>query len=178
MANEAAKGLTPKAAHDAMVAEMEQLFDGMTFTGRKGEQVPLNIYGQFFPIQSAHDNIALNDLQRLKELAPSLQVRIEGGAVKAPHAQQQVTFIITACAFDRGKERDGITEVYIITQEIMNHFMEDPYFGSMFETQFPMDWAIQQEETAPFYYGAVSIPVALPVAVVRSSRNKTMEDLL
>lgn len=173
-------GLTARAAHDAMIAELEKLFDGMTFTSPVSDdpdypaagQRALNVYGQMMPIQTVDDEI----VDTIESLAPAIQVRIDSGTVKGPEKQQQVTLAIVICTWDNDTEREGIVEVYNIIQRIMTRFMSDPVFGA-FEAQYPMDWAIQQEETPPYYYGAVSIPVALPIVAI-APLNKEVEELL
>jgi len=177
MADDAMKGLTAKAALDALKAELEELFEGKSYHGIDGE-AELTVFGQLYPIQISNDNGYSPDLARAADLAPSIIVAMTGGDISAPNHQQQVSFQIVACAFDEGTEREGFEDVYAILQEILFHFEEDPYFGSLFEAQYPKTWGIQQEESAPYYYGAISMPVALPVPVVRKSRNKAMEDLL
>lgn len=171
------KGLIPKAAHDAMIEELQGLFEGKTFSSKDGEK-ELTVFGQLYPIQTSNDNGRTNDLVKAARLAPSLLVAISGGEVKAYGKKQVVDFQIVACAYDGGVEREGFTDVYIMLQEIMHYFEQDPVFGSNFEVQYPITWGIQQETSAPYYYGAVSLPVAMPLAVVRTSRNKKLEDLI
>lgn len=171
------KGLIPKAAHDAMLEELQGLFEGRTFNSRDGEK-ELTVFGQLYPIQLANDNGRKSDLTRAALLSPSLLVAISGGEVKTVGARQVIDFQIVACAYDNGTERTGFTDVYIMLQEIMNYFEQDPVFGSNFEVQYPMAWGIQQESSAPYYYGAVNLPVAMPLPVARTSRNKKLEDLL
>lgn len=172
-----AKGMVPKAAHDAMITELQELFKGKMFTSKDGEKEP-TVFGQLYPIQTANDNGRKSDLSKAALLSPSLLVAISGGEVSAIGRRQIVDFQIVACAYDAGLEREGFTDVYTMLQEIMHYFEEDPVFGSYFEVQYPMTWGIQQETSAPYYFGAISLPVAMPLPVVRAPRNKELEDLL
>jgi len=172
-----ANGLTAKAAHDAMIEEITKLFKGATFTcpTERGEntQRELNVYGQMMPIQTVNDEYA----DTIESLAPAVQVRLDSGSAEAANRQQQVVIAIVICTYDNGTEREGITEVYEIIQKIMQRFMQDPLFGKAFEAQYPFDWAIQQEETPPYYYGAVTVRCALP-AVTRAPLQKNWEEYL
>jgi len=179
-----ATGYTARAAHDAMITVIEELFEGMTFTspvGRRSDdddlpaqtgQRELKVYGQMMPIQTIDDELA----DSIESLAPAIQVRIDSGEVKAAERQMQVTLALVVCTWDNGTDREGLHEVYNIVQRITGRFMSDPIFGA-FEAQYPIDWAIQQEETPPYYYGAVSIPVALPIVAIAPT-DKKLEELL
>lgn len=169
-------GLTPHAALDAMVAELQELFKGQKFTGPNGQE-ELNVFSQLYPIQECSDEGYMDDLSLAEALAPSLLVQMEGGEIASANSQPVVTLRPVACVYDGDVNREGFNEVYTITQAIVERFNQDPDFGGTFEARYPLKWAIQQEESVPYYFGAVTIDCALP-RLVRSSRNKEVRDLI
>jgi len=169
-------GLTPKAALDAMVDELKELFKGQKFTGPDG-QAELKVFSQLYPIQECSDDGYLDDLSLAESLAPSLLVQMEGGEIDTANKQPIVTLRPVACVYDGGVNREGFNEVYAITQAIVERFDQDADFGGAFEARYPLTWAIQQEESVPYYFGAVTIDCALP-RMVRNSQNKEVRDLL
>ena len=76
-------------------------------------------------------------------------------------------YCVMACpygvrAYDEGKEREGYQDVANIKEDIVQRACTAPYFGGAFTILKPIAWALQQDDTAPYYYGAVTMNCTAP----------------
>ena len=71
-------------------------------------------------------------------------------------------FSLIICAYDTGIERAGFQDVANIKEDIVQRACTAPYFGGAFTILKPIAWALQQDDTAPYYYGAVTMNCTAP----------------
>lgn len=132
---------------DALVKEVTALFETRRFPSSHGPVAP-RVYKQFTPIQ---DSGALDDI------LPYVIVRVNGGAVKAPAEPHLVSVTFLCGAFDEAKENKGFDAVEEMIQDILFHFTQQPLFGGgFFRFVYPAEWANQEEESYPYFFGALT----------------------
>ena len=94
--------------------------------------------------------------------APYIVVRMTGGEIADDKSPQTVEFSLIICAYDTGIERAGFQDVANIKEDIVQRACTAPYFGGAFTILKPIAWALQQDDTAPYYYGAVTMNCTAP----------------
>ena len=157
---EADIGRTPGLCQDALVEMLEELFKGKVYNGQQGMK-PLKVYKQDLPIPEDNDE----DVDTDQACAPYVVVQMTGGQIADERSPQIVEFSIIICAYDRGKDRGGWQDVTNIKERIIQRVCTAPYFGGSYTILKPIAWAIQQDDTAPYYYGAITLNCTAPAMV-------------
>ncbi len=151
-------GGTPQLCQDALIEMLEELFAGKKFSGQEGRK-KLTVYKQNLPIpRRQKDKKADTDAAS----APYIVVEMHEGAIPDNDSPQLVEFSVVICAYDKGTDREGYQDVANIKEDIIQRVCARPYFGGVFTVLKPITWALQQDETPPYYYGAVSLICTAP----------------
>ena len=150
-------GRTPRLCQDALAELMEELFKGKTYPGPAGLR-PVSIFEQELPFP------ADNDADADTEDAPSpfIIVRAEEGDIRGDDNPQRMEFSIIMCAYDDSRFRRGWQDVVNMREKIIQRFCAKPYFGGAFTVLKPITWAMQQDDTHPYYYGAITVTCTAP----------------
>lgn len=165
-----AKGYTARMMQLAMIEELEGLFKDKKFNGQQSKK-SLKVFKQNLPIDDGNDEDADTDAAA----SPYIVVILGEGSIKDPDSPQIVSVMLTICCYDEGKEREGYEDVQNIIEDILQHFCVSPQFGAAFEvmreTDHEMQWAIQQDDTYPYYFGAVLLDVTVPAMTGDQNNN-------
>ena len=106
---------------------------------------------------------ALGDLKKkTPAAAPYIVARMTGGAIKDESGPQTVEFSLIVCAYDEGGAREGYQDVANIKEDIVQRVCTRPYFGGAFTILKPVVWAMQQDDTHPYYFGACTLTCTAP----------------
>lgn len=150
-------GMTPQLCQDAFVKMLRELFKGKLYNGQQGRK-ELTIFKQDLPIPEENDMDADTD----EAYAPYIVVRMTGGEIADDNSPQVVEFSLVICAYDMGRDRSGYQDVTNIKEDIIQRACTAPYFGGSFTIQKPIAWALQQDDTNPYYYGAITMNCTVP----------------
>ena len=93
---------------------------------------------------------------------PYIVARMTGGAIKDESGPQTVEFSLIVCAYDEGGAREGYQDVANIKEDIVQRVCTRPYFGGAFTILKPVVWAMQQDDTHPYYFGACTLTCTAP----------------
>lgn len=162
-------GRTPQLCQDALIETLEELFKGMKYNGQQGRK-PLRIYKQDLPITENNDS----DVDTDAAAAPYVVVRMTGGQIEDEKSPQKVEFSLVICAYDLGNAREGYQDVANIKEDIIQRFCTRPYFGDVFTVLKPIVWAMQQDDTYPYYFGACNLTCTAPAM----TQDTALEELL
>lgn len=169
MVQEAGIGRTPQLCQDALIEKLEELFGGKLYNGQEGRK-PLKIFKQDLPIPEDRDD----DCDTDEANAPYIVVRMSGGEIADDNEPQTVEFGLVICCYDKGKEREGYQDVANIKEDIVQWVCSAPYFGGAFTVLKPIAWAMQQDDTYPYYFGAVTLICTAPAL----TQDMAMEELI
>lgn len=161
-------GHTSEMCQVALIEDLEQLFEGREFTGQEGPK-ELKIFKQFVSIPEDDDEDADTDAAN----TPCIIVKIQEGVFEKAGEAQKVMVQLVIAAYDTNKDRQGYVDVVNIKEAITQHFLEKPAFGGAFTVLYPIAWAIQDEDTAPYYWGVVNFFCSAP-----AKKNTQVEDLI
>lgn len=162
-------GQTPQLCQDALVEMLRELFKGKKYNGQESRK-ELTIYKQDLPVPEDNDVDADTDMA----LSPYIVVRMTGGEIADENSPQVVEFSLVICAYDESREREGYQDVANIKEDIIQRVCTRPYFGGAFTVLKPIAWALQQDDTAPYYYGAVTMNCTAPAM----TQDTEMEELV
>lgn len=186
-----ANGRTPAAMQDAMIEEMRTLFKGKKYNGQPVYKLnedgtrmldekkkpiidytlkQLNVYRQDLPIPEQDDD----DVDTAAAVAPWIIVRQTSTRIEGITEPQHVNLALMICAYDEGREREGFRDVQNIIEVIMQHFSKGNTFGPAFTVLHPLQSAMQEDDTSPYYFGAVNLVVTTPAV----TRDETVGGLI
>lgn len=164
-------GFNPRLCQDALCKELEKLFEGKKFIGQEGRK-SLKIFKQDLPIAEDDDR----DVDTDRAAAPYVCVQLTDGAIKGLDQPQEINFSMVICAYDTSIQREGYDDVLNIMQDIVQRFCSAPFFGGCYtvlcDDFHTINYALQQDDTAPYYFSAVRICVSAPVMTMETEMNK------
>ena len=150
-------GGTPRLCQDALAELVEELFDGKKYTSPAGRR-SVNVYKQELPIPTETDA----DADTEDAPPPFIIVRTEEGKIRDDDSPQSMEFSMILCAYEASKERTGWQDVANMRETIIQRLCARPYFGGAFTVQKPITWAMQQDDTHPYYYGVITLTCTAP----------------
>ena len=140
--------MTATILQEELVKELEAIFKGDLFKNSLGEYVKLNTYEQQLPIREDED---------APDPMPYIIVRIETGSTKSGTDPQEVLVTMLFGYFDDSPENNGHKGVLGMIQKVHERFEKQPMLANQFMFQDPFDWALQDEESFPYFFGAASM---------------------
>lgn len=140
--------MTATILQEELVKELEAIFKSDLFKNSLGEYVKLNIYEQQLPIREDED---------APDPMPYIIVRIETGSTKSGTDPQEVLVTMLFGYFDDSPENNGHKGVLGMIQKVHERFEKQPMLANQFMFQDPFDWALQDEESFPYFFGAASM---------------------
>lgn len=164
-------GRTPQLCQDALVEMLEELFQGKKYTGQEGRK-PLKVYKQDLPVPESNDE----DVDTDAAAAPYIVARMSGGTVKNDDGPQEVEFSLIICAYDEGLERDGYQDVANIKEDIVPEAVHEAVFRRVLHrAEMPIAWAMQNDDTHPYYFGACNLVCTAPAMTQTQNWRKCYE---
>lgn len=144
--------MTAQILQEELVKEIGVIFKDDIFKDSTGEYTKMNVYEQNLPIREDED---------APDSAPYIIVRVETGTVKSGTDPQEVLVTLLIGYFDDSPKNQGHKGVLGIIQRIQERFMKEPMLAGQFmfqnDEQHPFDWALQDEESFPYFFGAASM---------------------
>lgn len=140
--------MTATMLQEEIVKELEAVFRGDLFKNSLGEYVKLNVYEQQLPIREDEDS---------PDPMPYIIVRLETGSTKSGTDPQEVLVTLLFGYFDDSPENNGHKGVLGMIQKVHERFEKQPMLANQFMFQDPFDWALQDEESFPYFFGAASM---------------------
>lgn len=143
----------------AVVEDLTKLFQDRRYKvpgdlkDGKHETAPVKFYKQNLPRLRNQDEL---------EPFPHGIVRIDSGNIETRADAHKVAVIILIGAFDDDMENQGHDAVLEILELIQEHYEENPLLKKCFKYIPPFNWALQDEESFPYFYGAAQLTFELP----------------
>lgn len=150
--NQQAEAITAGRLQRALSADLETLFRNDRFKTPDGGTAPPKAYAQFLPRRESDDS---------EDPFPYFIVRVESGGVESPTAPHEVTVTVLVGIFDDATENNGHFGVLEIIERIQRHYAETPALGGA-TVSVPFHYALQDEESYPYFIGACSLTFQLP----------------
>lgn len=167
--NKISVGETPRLCQMALVEMLEELFKKKKYKGPAGLRA-VGFYEQEIPLPADTDY----DADTADAPAPFIIVRSEAGKIPDDDSPQVMDFSIIMCTFDDSDQRTGWQDVVNMREQIIQKICSTPYFGGAFTIQKPISWAMQQDDTHPYYYGVITLKITAPAL----SQDEVLKELL
>lgn len=147
--------MTFKNLQDDLIAEVEDLLkDIRTKNTDEKEVVGVKGYAHGLPItQSDEDDPA--------QYFPYFIVRFDLGKTADDddcwHVATNIIFGVHETALENGHEH-----ILVMIQRVVDRFAWDPGLAGKYRADQDIQWAVQEDDTYPFYFGAVAIKFSAP----------------
>lgn len=162
--------MTIKNLQDELIEEVEKVLSEVQTSNSDDETVAgVTGYAHRLPItQSDEDDPA--------QYFPYFIVRFDTGQTEDDEDWWHITTSILLGVYDDGiREKgtgeetdkttaraDGNDSILIMIQRIIDRFTFDPALGAVYRADQKIDWAVGDDDTYPYYFGAVSITFSAP----------------
>ena len=163
---------TPLLFQRALAREVEEIAKDMLFqVPQKGKggigEAHIQAYCQNLPIPRRkaedgageyQDSIDYEDQEEDAVLkCPWAVVKIGGGEIKGSNGEQMVKTAISFGIYNQSEENKGHEEVMNLIQRVYERFAKDPILDRQYIHKGDFEWALQEEDTYPYFFGAISM---------------------
>lgn len=162
---------TPLLFQKALAREVERIAEDMLFQvprkeGKSAKTARIRAYCQNLPIQRAEildDNLERDSIDYIeKEEAPVFHcpwavIKIDGGTMEKTGNKQAVRTAVCFGIFNDSEENKGHEEILNLIQRIYERFAKEPILDQQYVCQGEIEWAMQEEDTHPYFFGAMSM---------------------
>ncbi|KXB60616.1 hypothetical protein [Lachnoanaerobaculum saburreum] len=149
--------MTVRNLQKELMKDIGNIFEKDLFKDSLGKYVSLNIYAQNLPIREDED---------APDPVPYILVRVLDGKVKGWVEAQEVQVMLILGCFDDNINNDGHEILLELIQKIEERFLKNPILSKQFmflnDEQHPFEWALQEEESFPYVFGAISMSFRIP----------------
>ena len=89
---------------------------------------------------------------------PYIIIRLDTGGTETPTDAHKVNVILLIGVYDDDKQNQGHKSVLEIIERIQAHYEQQPTLsGGVFQFTDPFKWALQDEPSFPYFYGACNL---------------------
>lgn len=147
--------MTFKNLQDDLIKEVETLLKDIQTTDTDGKEVVgVKGYAHRLPItQSDEDDPA--------QYFPYFIIRFDTGRTRDDDDCWHVATDIVLGIHDRATS-NGHESILSMIQRIVDRFAWDPLFDKKYRADQDIQWAVAEDDTYPFFFGAVAITFSVP----------------
>lgn len=148
--------MTPLQLQTDLVTEVEKILKDVVTNDTAGEKVVgVKGYEHRLPLITSDD-------EDESQFFPYFIVRLSEGKTEDDDHAWLVTVDILLGVCENDKDVPGYKSIMIMMQRITDRFAEEPLLNNMFRAEQDIQWALQDEDTYPFYFGGVEIKFRVP----------------
>lgn len=149
-------GMTALAFQDELCKKIEDILKDVQTRNTAGDKVSgVTAYKQWLPIVTADD-------EDESQFFPFAIVRLMDGTTPDDDTPWLVSVTIILGVHDTNTTGIGYQHISVMIQRIIDEFAAEPLLARMFRAQPDVTWALQDEDTYPFYYGSLKMTFNLP----------------
>lgn len=164
---------TPFLFQKALAKEVEKIAGDMLFqvpAGKEGESktAHLHAYCQNLPVQKPREDslgedyagASIDYVEREEEAifkCPWSVIKIDGGKMEREDAKQAVKVAVCFGIYNSSEENKGHEEILNLIERVYERFAKEPLLERQYLCQGDFEWALQDEDTHPYFFGAISM---------------------
>ena len=154
--------MTARELQKAIMEDLRELFATDQFKTPDGKMASPGLYPQFLPQLESDDDT---------DPFPYIIVRIDSGGIETQTDPHKISVILVIGIFEDSLENEGHESVLEIIERIQQHYEETPALKE-FVCADPFNWALQDEPSYPYFYGAVNLVFHAPAPRANSYEYK------
>jgi hypothetical protein len=145
--------MNARILQDAIVADLTDLFKGRCYATPDGGTAAPAFFAQNLPKRKSEED---------DDPFPYVIVRLDSGNIETQTDPHKVAVILLVGAYNDDASNQGHRTVLEIMEVIQQHYEERPLLAGQFVFVDPFSWALQDEESYPYFFGAASLSFTLP----------------
>lgn len=145
--------MNARILQDALVADLAALFENRRYNTPSGGTAALSVFSQALPKRQSESD---------DDPFPYIIVRLDSGGIETQTDPHKVAVLLLVGVYDDDPENQGHRAVLEIMEVIQQHYEEIPLLAGQFTFTDPINWALQDEESYPYFFGAASLTFKLP----------------
>lgn len=140
--------MNARLLQDALIADLQELFKDRRYKTPDGETAALSVFSQNLPKRESEDD---------DDPFPYIIARIDSGSIETQTDPFKVSIFLLIGIYDDDTENQGHRAVLEVMEVIQQHYEETPLLDGRFIFTDPFHWALQDEESYPYFFGGVEI---------------------
>lgn len=166
--------MIPDKLQSELIKRFEKVFEGQLFNGQNGERVPVKVYEQHLPIpkrnENPHDEFAEED--NSFAFYPAIVVQLFEGIQEEWEDPQIITVNVIVGVHDDSENRSGYKDVTAILRKITMDLSKNRLMKQQYSLPVPPRWKLHDEDTHPFYFGALLLQFKDSIQISDEEVNK------
>lgn len=148
--------MTPVMLLTDLTAEIENILEDVVTKNTAGESVT-GVKGYEYRLP-----LIVSDEEDESQFFPYFIVRPSEGRTEDDNDPWLVTVDILLGICENDKDALGQKHLLVMIQRIVDRFAAEPLLNKKYRAVQKMEWAVQDEDTYPFYFGGVEIKFRVP----------------
>ncbi len=145
--------MNARELQQAVKDDLTALFQNIRYKTPEDEKAAVSVFEQNLPMRQTED---------ADDPFPYIIVRLDSGGIATQTDPHKVAVILLIGCYDDNPDNQGHKSVLEILEKIQNHYEETPLLAGQFVFRDPFNWALQDEESYPYYCGAANLTFDLP----------------
>lgn len=144
----------------ALVARLEEILADIK-VGEADNQRPFQVFRHKLPEQKIEtkEEYDYAEERSNNSLYPFCLVKIDVGSKGANHEMQSTRYQLLIGVEHGGKEAEGLDDVMTCIEAIWQSLNETPILEKRYRLQYPIEFAIADDENHPFYYAGMQLDI-------------------
>lgn len=141
---------------NALMEETGNILKGVGTKNMSGEIMDgVNLFAQNLPIVQSDD-------EDESKFFPYAIIKVYDGRTEDDDSPWTVTADIHLGVYDSDEDNQGHQHIAVMIQRLVNRFAAEPLLDQKYRAQQDMEWAMQDEETYPYFFGGVRMKFSVP----------------
>lgn len=145
--------MTARTLQRELVRDLAELFAGRRYKAPDGGDARLQVFSQNLPIRESEDDT---------DALPYIIVRLDSGGVENQTEPHLLSVLLLVGIYDENPDQQGHVAVLEIMEAIQERFHRNRVLAGQFKFTGAFHWALQQEESFPYYFGAATMEFQAP----------------
>lgn len=162
---------------DELAEELRKIFKGYSLKKPDGGMDKIHVFEQLLPMpEPAGEEIppellenGLVDGMTSPDPYPYIIVHIDDGEIENAYSAQIVNINLLIGIYEPDYDKQGHKDVLNIIAKIYERFAKTPVLNGKYTIQYPVTWALQEEESYPYYFGGMGMTFEI-ASIVREDR--------
>ncbi len=140
----------------ALANDVQHILKDIITVNAAGQRVSgVKVYKQQLPVIAS-------DEEDESQFLPYAIVKLSDGKTEDDDEPWTVTADILFGVYDPDKSNQGHQHIMVMCQRVIDRYAADSLLAGRYRAEQDMEWALQDEDTYPYYFGGVRIKFNVP----------------
>lgn len=140
--------MNARELQNAIRDDLMTLFQNIRYKTPDGKTAAPSVFKQ---------NLPMRQDEEADDPFPYIIVRLDSGGIVTQTDPHKVAVILLFGAYDDDPSNQGHEAILEMMEKIQTHYEETPLLAGQFVFTDPFNWALQDEESYPYFFGAANL---------------------